>query len=238
MTGETASHAIELPIPTRETAGRALAQALTHELAGYREEGVIVLALPRGGVPVAAEIARSAGVPLDLILVRKLGTPGRPELAMGAIASRGPRVLNQAAIRAYGVSDEEIDAVEQAERMELQRREQRYRDQRPPPDLEGRLVILVDDGVATGATMLAAIRAAKLNGARRVIVAVPVAPLETVRMLEGEADQVHCLATPEPFIAIGLWYRRFEQVSDEHVKRTLDSLWNPATEATAHESRA
>jgi putative phosphoribosyl transferase len=186
---------------------------------------MIILALPRGGVPVALEIARALHAPLDLMLVRKLGTPGRPELAMGAIATNQARVLNAEVVRAYGIEESQIDEVENREREEIQRRNRVYRGDRPAPALEGLTVVLVDDGLATGATMRAAIRAARNARAHKVVVAVPVAPVETAHMLRREADELHCLATPQPFLAIGQWYQHFDQVSDDEVKAILERSW-------------
>lgn len=232
MTRKVQADKIGLPIPDREVAGRALARELAPTADG-RE--VLVLALPRGGVPVAVEIAKALRAKLDLMLVRKLGTPGRPELAMGAIAAGGPPILNEDVVRAYGITSDEIAKVEEREREEIARRDRAYRGQRPRPELEGRIVVLVDDGLATGATMRAAIRAAREGKAHKVVVAVPVAPRDTVRQLQSEADEVHCLATPEPFFAIGQWYRRFEQVPDERVTELVEATWS--RERAGHSSQ-
>ncbi|HFC52860.1 MAG TPA: phosphoribosyltransferase [Gammaproteobacteria bacterium] len=212
---------MESPIHDRATAGRQLAAALRH-YAG--RDDLIVLALPRGGVPVAAGIARSLGAPLDVLLVRKLGLPGHPELAMGAIASGGVQVMNEDVVRHAGVSEEAVDAVLARERQELERRERVYRGDRPWPELTGRCVILVDDGLATGATMKAAIDAVRRQGAARIVVAVPVAPPQTVAELKPLVDEVVCPLQPESFMAIGQWYRDFHQVSDAEVKGELDEL--------------
>lgn len=210
------------PIPDRAAAGQALAQALLH----FREQSqVMLLALPRGGVPVAFEIAKMLHLPLDLLLVRKLGAPQYPELAMGAIASGGARVLNQAVIHSYGISDSEIAKVEAKERQELQRRETTYRGQRPYPDLQGQTLILVDDGLATGASMQAAIEAVKQQHPKQIVVAVPVAPPETVRRLQALADEVICPLQPTNFYAIGQWYADFAQVSDAEVITLLQQVW-------------
>jgi putative phosphoribosyl transferase len=202
----------------RQAAGRALAEALK----GYAgREDLVVLALPRGGVPVGFEVARALGAPLDLMLVRKLGTPGQEELAMGAIASGGVRVLNRELTERLGIGPEAVEAVAERERVELERRARAYRGDRPPPELKGRRVILVDDGLATGATMRAAVSALRGLAPQRVVVAVPLAPADTLPALRREADEVVCLETPEPFLAIGRWYGAFPQTSDEEVRELL-----------------
>lgn len=199
---------------------------LARELMKYRKRGdVIVLALPRGGVPVAAEIARALHAPLDLMIVRELGTPGQEELAMGAIASGGARVLNWDIITLCSVTDEAIERVTTRERIELERRMRAYRGKRPWADLEGKRVILVDDGLATGATMRAAIAAVRLQKPAKIVVAVPVAPCDTLAQMHSEADEVACLATPEPFHAIGAWYASFPQLSDDEVRGLLAERW-------------
>ncbi len=198
----------------RQDAGRALARRLTFY--GSRAD-VSVLALPRGGVPVAFEIAMALGAPLDVFLVRKLGLPGHEELAMGAVASGGARVLDPDVLREYRVSKGEVARVTAAELRELRRREIAYRAGRPPLDVGDRTVILVDDGLATGSSMRAALAALEPLSPARVVVAVPVAPRSTVLSLERVADEVVCLATPEPFVAVGMFYENFEQVSDEQV---------------------
>lgn len=213
---------MHLPLPNRTAAGKALAKALTD----YRgREDAIVLALPRGGVPVASQVASHLGLRLDVLLVRKLGLPSYRELAMGAIASGGVRVLNDEVVRAHRVSSEEINAVAASEQAELDRRDRAYRGARPFPTLTGQMVILVDDGLATGATMEAAVLAVRKLGAAEVIVAVPVAPADTVQRLETVADRVVCLATPEPFFAIGSWYLDFGQTSDQEVLELLAQAW-------------
>lgn len=213
---------MDLPIPDRTTAGHALAE----ELRDYKErDNVIVLGLPRGGLPVAYEIARALGAELDLMLVRKLGTPGQEELAMGAIASGGIRVLNSDVVRMLDIDDEAIDQVAEREQRELERREQAYRGQRPYPDLRDRCVILVDDGLATGATMRAAVRAVRKQSPAEIVVAVPVAPADTVAALRSEVDTVICPHTPANFMAIGAWYIHFPQVSDDEVKALLSEAW-------------
>lgn len=213
---------VDLPIPNRVVAGQLLAEQLTE----YRDRAdVILLALPRGGVPTAYEIADSLNLKLDLVIVRKLGVPFQPELACGAIASGGIRALNQDVIEAYNLSDQDIAAIEKTERLELQRRDRTYRGERPYPDLKDKCVILVDDGIATGATMLAAIDAIRQQQVADIVVAVAVAPAETVARLKETADQVICLATPEPFFAIGSWYRDFGQTSDAEVMDLLQRAW-------------
>ncbi len=203
----------------RMDAGRQLARAL----AGYTgRPDVLVLGLPRGGVPVAYEVARALGAELDVFLVRKLGLVGHEELAMGAIASGGIRVLNEQVTDALRVSDEVIDAVEERERRELERREREYRGDRPFPDVTGRTVILVDDGLATGATMRAAARAIEARDPARLVVAAPVAAPETCEALREQVDEVVCVLTPEGFHAVGLWYDDFRPTSDEEVRACLD----------------
>lgn len=213
---------MRLPIPNRTTAGKALAEALGE---CRNRKDVIVLALPRGGVPVAVEIAGQLNVGLDLLLVRKLGLPFHRELAMGAIASGGVRVMNHDVVRAYGVSQKDIETVAAREQAELERRDRAYRGDRPWPDLTGRCVILVDDGVATGATMFAAIDAVQLQHASEIKVAVPVAPGDTVGRLRQRADEVICLATPRGFHAIGQWYEDFSQISDDEVIEMIRRAW-------------
>jgi predicted phosphoribosyltransferase len=202
----------------RRHAGRKLAELLTR-YAG--REDVVVLGLPRGGVPVAFEVAGALGAPLDVFLVRKLGVPGHEELAMGAIASGGVTVLNPDVIEAVGVEQAQIEAVAERETKELERREHSYREGRPPVDVRERVGILVDDGLATGATMRAAISALRNRGAASIVVAVPTAPPETCRSLQSEADEVICAMTPEPFMAVGLWYRDFAPTTDDEVRELL-----------------
>jgi predicted phosphoribosyltransferase len=202
----------------RDAAGPRLAKAL-HRFAG--DPALLVLALPRGGVPVAAPVARALHAPLDVFLVRKLGLPGDEEFAMGALASGGVRVLNDEVVEAYGVAPAAIETVTRRESAELARREALYRAGRPPLEAKGRSVILVDDGVATGSTMFAAIEALRAMSPKRLVVAVPVAPPSTLRELETRADEVVCLEAPEPFYAIGRFYQVFDQTSDEEVRRAL-----------------
>jgi predicted phosphoribosyltransferase len=182
---------------------------------------VVVLALPRGGVPVAFEVAEALDAPLDVFLVRKLGMPGHRELAMGAIASGGVRVLNEDVVRAYGIPQRAIDAVAREEEAELVRREREYRRGSPPPELAGRIVILVDDGLATGSTMRAAVQAVRQHGPARVIVAVPVGAPSTCSEFADVTDETVCARTPEPFLAVGQWYEDFSQTSDDEVRALL-----------------
>src|SRR6266404_6549023 len=202
----------------RHEAGRRLADKL---VAYAKRPDVLVLALPRGGVPVAYEVARSLQAPLDVFLVRKLGVPGYEELAMGAVATGGVRVLNDELVERLGIPDQMIDAVAANERQELARRERLYRGGRPPPDVCGRTVILVDDGLATGATMFAAIEALRKLTPARIVVAVPTASPDTCEEMKKKADEVICAITPEPFHAVGRWYRDFSQTTDEEVRDLL-----------------
>jgi putative phosphoribosyl transferase len=202
----------------REDAGRRLADALA-PLASRRD--LLVLALPRGGVPVGYEVARALGAPLDVLLVRKLGVPGHEELAMGALASGGVRVLNHAVVDQLHVPPHAIDIVAQREQRELDRREAAYRGGRPLPAVAGRTVILVDDGLATGATMRAAARAVREMGPRLLVVAVPVGAPETCAALRAVADEVVCTLCPEPFRAVGMWYDDFGQTTDGQVRDLL-----------------
>jgi putative phosphoribosyl transferase len=207
------------PFRDRTDAGRQLAKELQH-YAGRAD--VIVLALPRGGVPVAAEVAQTLGLPLDVFVVRKLGVPGHEELAMGAIASGGVRVLNHDVLLALPNPELTVEAVTQIEREELVRRERRYRGDRPPPELQDRTVILIDDGLATGATMRAAVAALRQRGAAKTVVAVPVGAPSTCRELEREVDEAICVITPEYFIGVGQYYEDFSQTSDDEVRELLD----------------
>jgi predicted phosphoribosyltransferase len=183
---------------------------------------VIVLALPRGGVPVGYEVARALGAPLEVFVVRKLGLPWHDELAMGALASGGVMVLDEDLIRAARVSEDEIRRVAAMEQAELERRERQYRGNRPFPDLRGKTVILADDGLATGASMRAAVAALREKGPARVVVAVPVASPETCDAFRDIADEIVCAVTPEPFHAVGLWYEDFSQTTDDEVRALLD----------------
>lgn len=203
----------------RADAGRMLAR----ELAGLQgRRDLIVLALPRGGVPVGYEIARALQAPLDVFVVRKLGVPGREELAMGAVASGGVRVLNEEVLAAFGDrASAVIEEVTARERQELLRREQRYRGQSPFPELAGKTVVLVDDGLATGATMRAAARSVRARRPAKLIIAVPVAAESSCEEMRAEADEVFCAATPEPFFGVGQFYKDFRQISDEEVRALL-----------------
>ena len=213
----------------RTEAGRLLAD----RLGAYADRpDVLVLALPRGGVPVGYEVARALHAPLDVFLVRKLGAPGHGELAMGAIASGGVRVLNEGVVRGLGVTPEEIDAAAAAEQRELERRERAYRGGRPPLDVRGRTVILVDDGLATGSTMRAAVEALRRLGPARIVVAVPVGAPETCEEFHAEADDVVCARTPDPFYAVGLWYGDFSQTTDEEVRELLERAAGEASPAS------
>ena len=202
----------------RRDAGRQLAA----ELAAYANRpDVLVLALPRGGVPVAYEVARALKAPLDVFLVRKLGLPGQEELAMGAVASGGVRVLNRDVVEALRIPDELIDAVARRELQELERRERLYRGNRPFPDVHGKTVILVDDGLATGSTMRAAAEVLRQQGPARLIVAVPAGSPQTCDEFRDEVDEVVCAITPDPFYAVGVWYDDFSQTTDEEVRSLL-----------------
>lgn len=213
-----------LPYPDRPAAGRMLASLLE----GYRNRpDLIVLALPRGGVPVAFEVAQALEAPLDVFLVRKLGVPIQEELAFGAIASGGVLVINEDIVRAAGLVRAQIDAVAAVERRELERRERTYRQGLAALDLRGKTVLLIDDGLATGSTMLAAVRAVRAMEPRWIAVAVPVAALSTCEDFRHEANDIVCAATPEPFRAVGLWYRDFRPTTDEEVQSLLTLAWQP-----------
>ena len=202
----------------RFEAGRVLGSRLSQF--AHRND-VIVLGLPRGGIPVAFEVARALNAPLDVFVVRKLGVPGFEELAAGAIASGGVRVLNEDVVRALPNADQLIESVTEKETVELERREQTYRDGRPAPELRDRVVILVDDGLATGATMRAAVAALRQRGVAKIVVAAPVGAPDTCRELEQEADETICAITPEFFQAVGQYYEDFSQTSDEEVRELL-----------------
>ena len=211
------------PIPSRfrdrADAGRYLGRLLS----GYAGQGgVLVLALPRGGVPVGFEVARALEVPLDVFVVRKLGVPGHEELAFGAIASGEAQILNRDVIRYVGLKSEAIDAVSERERAELARRERLYRGHRPGRGLADKTVILVDDGLATGASMRAAVAAVRAQRPARIVVAVPTAAPETCAALSSEVDELVCPLRPRNFYAVSLWYDRFEQVSDDEVRKLLE----------------
>ncbi len=220
----------------REEAGRRLADRLTR----FRDEHPVILALPRGGVPVALEIARELAAPLDVLIVRKIGAPDNPEYGLGAIAEGGIQFLDGIRIAEAGYSKEDLDVTIARETEELSRRARAYRGDRPPLDVSGRTVILVDDGVATGGTVEAAIRAVRARHPRRVIVALGVSPSDTLVRLREHADEVIVLMVPEYFAAVGEWYRNFDQVSDETVRRLLQvDTTGPASAgpATGHVTR-
>lgn len=202
----------------RVDAGRRLAEAL-RRYAGTPD--LLVLALPRGGVPVAHEVARALQAPLDVYLVRKLGVPGHEELAMGAIAPGGVRVLNTDVIQMLGITEDQVAAVAADEERELERRDREYRGGRPAPEIHGRTVLLVDDGLATGSTMRAAAAAVRAQHPQRLVVAVPVGAPDTCEALRQEADEVVCALAPEPFQAVGLWYDDFSQTTDAEVREIL-----------------
>ena len=213
-----------LPYRNRTEAGRLLAAELAH----YKSKGdVVVLGLTRGGVPVAAEVAAALHAPLDVVVVRKLGVPFEQEVAIGAIAGEDTQVLDQEFIDALGLSGKDIDAVAARERAELKRRERLYRQGRPPLDLEGRTAILVDDGLATGSTMLAAVAFARKRLAKRIVLAVPVASVEAIEKLREEVDECVCLAAPELFFAVGEWYWDFLPVNDAEVIKVLAESAKP-----------
>jgi putative phosphoribosyl transferase len=210
---------ISLPFLNRIQAGRLLSA----ELLAYRNHmDVVVLGLPRGGLPVAYEIARALGAPMDALLVRKLGVPGQRELAFGAIAIGGVRVLDNGIISELGLTPQEIEETAAEEQRVLEAGNWKYRQGRPAPQIHGRIVIATDDGIATGSTMRAAVQALRSLKASRVVVATPVASIEAVSLLRNEADEVVCLAQPDPFQAVGYWYRDFSQVSDEEARWLLE----------------
>jgi putative phosphoribosyl transferase len=206
----------------RFDAGRHLASRLPHY---SHQPAVLVLALPRGGVPVAFEVAQAIDAPLDVFLVRKLGLPRQEELAMGAIATGGVRVLNHDIIRSLQIPDYVLDRVAEEELKELRRREEEYRGQRPPPDVRHKTVILIDDGLATGASMRAAVAALRRQDPARIVAAVPTAAQETCAGLEAQVDEIVCATTPEPFLGVGRWYEDFSQMTDEEVRELLHRAW-------------
>jgi putative phosphoribosyl transferase len=212
------SHDGRHPFRDRRDAGAELATHLDHFRA---RDDVVVLALPRGGVPVGYEVARALAAPLDVFLVRKLGLPGHPELAMGAIASGGVRVLNEEVVSWYRIPKAAIEYVARDERAELERRARAYRNGRPLADLRGRVVVLVDDGLATGSTMRAAVAAVRAQGPSRIVVAVPIGSPETCREFAEVADEIVCARAPDDFTAVGQWYVDFSQTSDEEVRDLL-----------------
>jgi putative phosphoribosyl transferase len=219
----------------RTEAGQLLAEQLT-AYAGRPD--VLVLALPRGGVPVASEVARALGAPLDVFVVRKLGVPGHEELAMGAIASGGVCMLNDDVVQALRIPRRVIEAVAARELRELERRERAYRGDRPAPEVRGRTVILVDDGLATGSTMRAAVAALRRLGPARIVVAVPTAAPATCEEFRHEADECVCDITPDPFYAVGLWYEDFSQTTDDEVRELLERAEGPVAAATGADGGA
>lgn len=225
------------PFKDRNQAGELLAARLV-ELGYDQKPHLLVFGLPRGGVPVAFQVARRLNTPLDVWVVRKLGTPGHEELAMGAIASGGGRVLNQDIVESLQISADTIAAVEQQQQAELERRERLYRGSKPFPELTDQTVLLVDDGLATGATMKAALAAARHKHPRRLVVAVPVAPPDTVAEIQTLVDEVVCLETPAFFQAVGLWYEHFPQTSDEEVLALLEAARRSGAPATPTPSDA
>lgn len=219
------------PLIDRQTAGQALAARLS----AYRDkDNVIVMGLPRGGVPVAYEVAVALNAPLDLLMVRKLGLPRHKEFAMGAIAHGGVRILNDEIIQSYRITGDIIEHVAEMELQELQRREQIYRENRPWPELRDHCIILVDDGLATGASMRAAIEAVRLARAEEVVMAVPVAATRTLNELAKWTDETVCLLTPEPFYFVGQWYEEFDQTTDEEVLRLLALARSHQTQLHGH----
>jgi putative phosphoribosyl transferase len=210
-----------IPFRNRRDAGKKLAQKLLHYANG---PDVIVLALPRGGVPVAYEVALALNVPMDVFIVRKLGLPGHEELAIGAIASGGIRVLNEDIVHALNIPEEVINRIAERELKELQRREHKYRGDGPLPEIRDRIAILVDDGLATGASMRAAVAALRAQNPKRIVVAVPTAAPETCEAFQNEVDEVVCAITPEPFLGVGLWYEDFSQTTDEGVRLFLQDM--------------
>jgi putative phosphoribosyl transferase len=209
------------PFRDRTDAGQQLASQLT---AYANRPDVLVLALPRGGVPVAYEVAQALNAPLDVFLVRKLGLPGQEELAMGAIATGGVTVLNSEVVDTLRIPDDMIDQVAAQEQRELERRERLYRGDRPPPDVRGKTVILVDDGLATGATMYAAAAALREQEPDRIVIAVPTAAPETCDAFRDSVDEIVCAITPDPFYAVGLWYEDFSQTTDDEVRELLSRV--------------
>ena len=210
-------------------------QILAEKLVRYRDQpDVLVLALPRGGVPVAFEVAKSLHAPLNVFVVRKIGIPGQEELAMGAIASGGVRVLNDEVVEQLKIADRVIDAAAREEQRELERREREYRAGRPAPEIKDHVVILIDDGLATGSTMRAAAQALRQRNPKRIVVAVPVGAAATCEEVRDEVDEVICAVAPEQFYAVGMWYEDFLQTSDEEVKTLLDEAQHWTTEHVSH----
>jgi predicted phosphoribosyltransferase len=229
------SPSLQTTLKDRADAGQRLVEPL---LKYAHRPDVIILALPRGGVPVAYEVAKALDVRLDLMLVRKLGVPSHPEFAMGAIANGGIQIINEDALRAHPITPAAFDSVLARETQELLRRDQVYRGARPAVQLKDQVVILIDDGLATGASMMAAIHAVRMQAPSRIVVALPVAPQETVEALRSEVNEVICPLIPEWMMSIGYWYLSFPQTSDEEVIDLLMRAWQrePATRASAQES--
>lgn len=213
----------EMLFEDRGDAGRQLAE----RLAPYAEEHPMVFALPRGGVPVGKEVSHSLGAPLEVVVSRKLGAPGQPEFGIGAVAPGGVRVLNERVVRALGIEEAYLEMISARELAEAERRLKLFRGDRPYPDLEGRTVILVDDGLATGVTARAALLALRRMNPRRLVLAVPVCAVQTAELLRPETDDLICLLAPANLEAVGLWYRNFEQTSDEEVVRLLEEAQRP-----------
>jgi len=213
------------PLPDRRTAGERLAARLI----GYRTQDPVVVALPRGGVPVAAEIATRLDAPLDILIVRKIGAPGNPEYGLGAVVEGGTRFLDEPRVRAAGYTVRDLGRTIAREVAEVERRAREFRAGRPPVEVKDRTVILVDDGVATGGTVLAALRALRARSPRRVVVALGVAPADTVESLRSEVDDLVVLLAPTMFFAVGEWYHQFSQVSDEEVHQFLERFWGIST---------
>ena len=209
----------EPPFRDREDAGRRLAERLS----GYRDEHPVVFALPRGGVPVGYEISHALGAPLEVCVARKLGAPGQPEFGIGAVAPGGVRILNEDVVRRLGIPDDYVEKITEQETAEVERRLRHFRGERPEPEIRGRTVILVDDGLATGVTARAAVKALRRLQPRRLILAVPVCAAQTAELLDPEVDELVCLEAPPDLGAIGFWYRDFSQTSDEEVIELLES---------------
>ncbi|MGH8387374.1 MAG: phosphoribosyltransferase [Pseudomonas sp.] len=225
------SPSLQTTLPNRAEAGRRLVEPL---LKYANRPEVIILALPRGGVPVAYEVATALSVRLDLMLVRKLGAPSHPEYALGAIASGGVQVLNDDALRAHPIDRASFEAVLARETQELARREKAYRGNRSPPQLKGQVVILIDDGLATGSSMMAAIHTVRMQAPERIVVAVPVAPRDTVKDLSMQVDEVICPLIPEWVMSIGYWYLDFSQTSDEEVIDLMQRAWEREMSSASH----
>jgi putative phosphoribosyl transferase len=208
----------------RRDAGRQLAQALAAR--GYQGDGLLVLGIPRGGVVVASEVARALDCPLDVVIARKLRAPYQPELAIGAVVSGDHiRLIDESLARATGATPEYLEREVHYQEAEIERRMRAYRGDRPPPDLRGRTVVVIDDGIATGYTFRAALEGVRRQRPERLVAAVPVAPPESLASLRPQADDVVCLATPEPFLAVGVWYQDFSQTTDEEVVALLQENW-------------